>query len=393
MQIQDYYIQIKLNDVNASIISLYRLVLACTMLRRKHFGQRGNPHHYPRQMLSFLLILEHWRKTNYVAIQLMNKNTSVNNEENGEQTFSVLAKCVLGDTTKSNFQHLSDIYSLLPLYRDVKNDIHADLNYSTSLSWRHEIKKDSSEVAAAAFFFNQLVRRVQTSTYKTYDGTEASYKNVTAANANLIDEVSSVVYSDATVESIPAMFKEIKKDLGEYFVDQHKDLWVEGSEQIDIAPQPEDSLLNNSMNAQSSDDGAGFSSPEPEPHPVVYYGAVWGGCQVGHFAVTTSEFINNGRGISVCKILSISEEDHVEEGVTYHSFQGVEYPCTKKNDSPLCLKGGWHSNRASSTTKFISYNVIAYFPDLVSHKLPPDVVQQIKVMRETEELFKVSGSI
>ena len=58
-----------MNDVNASIISLYRLILACTMLRKKHFGQRSSPHHYPRQVLSFLLILEHWRKTNYVAIQ------------------------------------------------------------------------------------------------------------------------------------------------------------------------------------------------------------------------------------------------------------------------------------------------------------------------------------
>ena len=96
---------------------------------------RGHP--YPKIMLSFMLVLRYWRVSNFCAYQMMKNNMGMFNEELGELTFSILARSVLADHTRDDFDHMDKLFRLLRVYRDVKSDVVADnSNSANSLNWR-----------------------------------------------------------------------------------------------------------------------------------------------------------------------------------------------------------------------------------------------------------------
>ena len=64
----------------------------------------------------------------------MKENMHMYNEELGEISFSVLARCVLGDNHKSDLQHMRSLYKLLPVYRDTKDQLLADTVSSDSIN-------------------------------------------------------------------------------------------------------------------------------------------------------------------------------------------------------------------------------------------------------------------
>ena len=79
------------------------------------------------------------------------------NEELGELTFSILARSVLGDHTRYDFDHMDRLFRLLKVYRAVKSDVVADnSNASNSLNWRHKINKVGDEVTSTQLFFKRI---------------------------------------------------------------------------------------------------------------------------------------------------------------------------------------------------------------------------------------------
>ena len=390
LQVFDYYVQIKMNDLEKSIASLYRLVLVTTMLRRVKVVGRGKAHQYPTEMLSHLLILEHWRKIGYVGYEMMKKNTSVNNEEAGESAFSLLARAVVGDNRRTDIQHLSDVFSLLPLYREIKEDIRHDLNFARTISGRTTIKEDSTEVAQAAFFFNQLIIRAQTSRFRTYDGSKLSFTNRTAATANLTTGVTPIVYNCDVLDEIPGMFEDITTAITGSWLQAFRDLWPEaGRRALPARHGP------NTMRYSSSDSPRGGSLSDSSADTVaIYYGAPFEGCQVAHFAATEGSFPDGALGICLYQIRSIDDEEEWEvwDDVTYQSFQGVQYTCTKPNTHFSCCTGGkWFKQRGSAQSSLDtikSYHVIHYFPRLDQGKLPSDVVQAIQTASIGKVIFK-----
>ena len=114
VQVHDYYISMRLTNIKLLVTSLYRLCLVCTMLRRVKVKGRGTAHNYPRIQLSYLLILEHWRVNNYVALKMIRSNSAIVNEELGEASFSLLGNVMLGDNLKSKFDHIC--HGCIPSY-------------------------------------------------------------------------------------------------------------------------------------------------------------------------------------------------------------------------------------------------------------------------------------
>ena len=172
-QVQDYYLMLKFNNGDKCHKALYSLFIACCMLHNNRPTGNKSAYNYPKVILSFMLILQHWKQTNYCGYEMMKKCMAIFNEELGELTFSILARSTLGDHCKNNFEHMDRLFKLLPVYRDMKRDVVQDSGRADSLSWRHKIKVDSDEVRSCELFLKQMIRELQNNTYKSYNGLKA----------------------------------------------------------------------------------------------------------------------------------------------------------------------------------------------------------------------------
>ena len=281
VQVHDYYISMRLNNIKLLMTSLYRLYLVCTMLRRVKVKGRGTAHNYPRIQLSYLLILEHWRVNNYVrALRMIRSNSAIINEELGEASFSLLGNVMLGDNLKSKFDHMSRMYSFLPIYRDIRDELKIQLGTKDSINWHHNIRTDDEAVGSAAIFFNRLISGVRDATYQSYNGEPECFKNLASGQQNLTHEHMPRVYTTDIVSEISSMFDNIKRTVECDFLSAHGDLWpadyhIRGAnrnEGVEMSDYSEDSNLDD----QLSDDQI--------------WGAPWCMCKVGSFAVTSCDF-------------------------------------------------------------------------------------------------------
>ena len=229
-QVQDYYLALKFNQGSRCVRALYRLCTACCMLHNcKNAGvTRGHP--YPKIMISFMLVLQHWRSTKYCGYEMMKTNMSMFNEELGELTFSILARSVLADHTKDDFSHMDRLFRLLRVYRDVKSDVVSDTSGSkNSLNWRHKINKAGDEVNTTILFFKKIIRQMVSNTYRSYDGTPKCYSN--AQNGSVLKVVPSSPAVYMTKVELDAYVKtqvtSIRADMNSNFLYPYSHIWPE----------------------------------------------------------------------------------------------------------------------------------------------------------------------
>ena len=378
-----------MNDISGAMKAHYRMLLVCVMLREaKVKGKTAKPHDYPQMILTNLLILEYWRSIGYVGWQMICRNTSIVNEELGEGYFSILSRSVLGDTTTSHFEHLSKMYSLLPIYRDVKNDISYDNGTAKTISGRHNIDPEGEVVLSVAHFFTGMIRRLGNRRYRAYDGSTKSYKNAEGGSKHITSEVNPRVYDPDVLQLIPNMFATISDKLhNSAFLQEHGDIWSE-------VHNPGGDVNQPPVDMQS--DGELTGEVTGEEDSVVYnYVNAWHHCVIGHYAVTRAEWEegSNGTpksGICVYRVLSIDEDDIKDGDLTYNSFQGAELFCTKGQHSPRCVGAQWHLPRQRKDkviSQVLSYEVVLYFEGLTQNKLPTIVVDELQVAARTERIF------
>ena len=144
-------------------------VCTCFMLKSIKIPNHGTPHDYPKRILAHLLCMAYWTNIDHVTWRLLEGNVNLFNEEYGEMFFSILSRAVLGDHIKANFDHMDKIYKLLPVYRDVKDEIQSETNPSSnSINWHYTIPADSREVSATSFFFERTIRQIMSNSYKSY---------------------------------------------------------------------------------------------------------------------------------------------------------------------------------------------------------------------------------
>ena len=381
-QVQDYYLHLRRKNTYGIVIALYRLLLVTVMLKEAKIDHRGNSHPYPKMILANLCILAHWKSTDFVGFRMLSSNISLFNEELGEMTFSILARCVLGDTARSQIEHMNDLYKLLPIYRAMKDDILADVASSTSISWRHKVDPAGDEVNAVAMFFQQKISQLNRIHFKTYDGSPGCYKNRTAAAAHLVSKVTPTVYRPDVLQLIPAMFDTISDSVHGHFLGEFTHIWP-----------PRDGPEVDPV----SDDHTEYPSCDEPVDPVgeiVQWGADWDGCVVGEMAVSRVVWAGGQFGISLHKVRHIDEEVIHNGGNIYHSFQGKEYRCTKDAWNLNCItSGAWYVRPGSSVANDTvqSYDVIAYFQKLApGGRLPAPVILTIRREHERASLFSIT---
>ena len=369
-------------------MALYRLFFASLMLRNAKSVHWGTAHNYPKLILANLLILAHWTKTNYVAKQMMEKNISCVNEELGEMSFSILSRSVLGDHHKADIVHMNDMYSLLPMYRHIDQDINSDVNSSTSLSWRHKIDPDGPEVRAVTLFFRQKIDEASWQHFKTYDGSLASFKSRVDAAAHLTQSVSPLVWMEYVLMDVPAVFKQVQVDVTGYWLYKFTNIWTVGRENDTVLQ--ETLSHRNSDSDDESDEHTLAGSTDSAIDESVQWGADWDDCKVGCFALSRAVWHDDAlrrdlNGVCLYKVKRINAEVELDESTdhVYHSFMGREYRCSKRQTDYRQVvyqdAKWWTPAGIVPNQKVMSYDVIAYFPRLGPlGVLPPEVLDILK---------------
>lgn len=335
----------------------------------------GRSHDYPKMQVSYLFIFDHWRSHNMPINQMLLNQMSLVNEELGEISFSMLGRCVLGDNIKSDINHMNIMYKLLPVYREVKNDIMADRGSSNSLTYHHKIQSDSKEVTATGFFFNQCIQKIMSGHYQSYNGSKEALRSSQAASTNMTPQFSPIVYLDNVIEYLPAIYETINNNIYGHFLHDYKHIWTEAD--VEVLPQH-----NEQQDIYDSD-----SSENKEP--VSHWGPPWVECIVGHMAVIRRNFTHTTKGICVFKIVSIHNAA-AEIGDVDNKFEGKEYTCTIINNDIDCVRQGiWHAraNSRQPTQMIYNYEVICYFDNFSRYKLPKLAVDAIMFVMEDDELF------
>lgn len=356
---------------------IYKLLLICMMLKNAPVKRKGTPHDYPKMILTQLLVLGYWQRTNFVGFQMMKERISIINEELGETLFSLLGCCTSTHVT-SDFEHMQKQFALLGIYRDVRYDVLTDSGgRNTSITWRHSIKKDGAEVTAVGFFFNRLISQVLHNTFRSYEP-NGLYRNARLAQDNSHSDFMPIVFDMNITDKLPDMYTKIRKGVCTNFLNDHKDIWPESKNQHSSEDEMdrECSYSDEQADIQHVQDGR--------------YGADISSCTDGCYAVCRVEFPDGNTGITVSKVIHREAKVNVEDGFEVLYMTAREQRCTVSNTRRSCIENGiWHEPANSQQKETIkSWSVLCYFPALTTSKrLPATAVATIISECEERSIF------
>ena len=369
---------LKFNNRSISLKALYRMFVACYMMRGVQIDGLHKAHNYPRMQLAYMLTIEHWRTTSHVTWDIL-RHLYMFNEEYGEIYFSLLSRCVLGDYHKSSFEHMDGQYRLLPIYQQVKADIIDDTsNSNTSITWRHNIKPNSAEVIMTSVFFQRVINTILTNKHKSYQYKKA-YGILDTCRPILITNPIPIVFNINMVDELDDVFCDIQKTICAKWMAGRSDIWPEviiGEDENDVS--------------DDSDDDIDESNDENESKSQIVWGADWDKCVVGHYAVVRKNFHANKTGISVYKITR-----KLTTGINIPNdrmvFEGTEFVCDIVNYSSDCVRRGtwhYHATMSKSYTE-MNWSVLGYFEKLTENRkrLPNDTILSILEQNDIDPIF------
>lgn len=191
-QVLDYGLLIRLDDGRLLVRQLVKVLQVLLALR----GSRKSA--YVDGIIMQLLVLLYQHNKSLPMWTMLVNNANVYNEEAGEQAFSVLSRCVLGDTQKSKFDHLNRMYTLLHRYMAADEDCREGY-MENRVTWRKSYDLDSPEVTGTKAFLEHLLRRISHNSTTIYDGTKSSFKSAASAAAHLQPRPNQKAFFDVTL--------------------------------------------------------------------------------------------------------------------------------------------------------------------------------------------------
>jgi hypothetical protein len=369
-------------------------MIAGIMMNQIKMAHRGTPHNYPRIQLAHLCVLAYWESIGHNAYEMMNNNMACVSEDLGELSFSMLARCVLGDHIKSDFVHMDELYKLLPIYRHVKQEIKEDTHSKDCLAWHHTIQPDAVEVAAVAFFFDRMIGEVISNTFRSYSGEPAGYKNRNAAASHFTEEYLAPVYIDNYEDlKIHDLLRSIPTAIQGYFLQDYKHQWPNGEDAPSASEdEKEESVLDvdeesaGDLDAQEEKQDAGIPD-------VGFVCADWSECRETRYAVVHFKFGEEETyhsGIQVYKVDKLDPPLAPPIQAYYNTFQGKQLLCTYASTSERCISGKWHLHpqNAREPETIAGYSVVHYFDTFENRNFLPETQQSLRGLHTRLTLFE-----
>ena len=124
---------------------------------------------YTKSTCLYLLLLAYWDQHFPEVAKIWQQNLPAFIEEDGELSFSVLARTVLADTTKSSFDTLNNAYQGQQLYKEAMTDLEKDLDcFSRTASQHTVLLPEAKEVCRLKEFLEHHFNTLQTGTLEIY---------------------------------------------------------------------------------------------------------------------------------------------------------------------------------------------------------------------------------
>jgi hypothetical protein len=226
-QASDYAVILKLNDWEKLHAATYKMMLLLASLKQ---GE------YVRSLVAHLNILCCLESDDTSIWRMYSLDPACFNEVAGEDSFGVLARCVLGDTQKSKFKHVSDMYSLIHLYRqvnaDTKDDIAGPLQEKKFTTGTFMVKEDSTEVVELAAFFRTTIREIMSNSFRIYDGSVLARTSKAKAQERMMRDEAPKQMLDlqASEAFVLAQLEKVKKTVsGQFWLGQFRHVWPEAN--------------------------------------------------------------------------------------------------------------------------------------------------------------------
>ena len=383
---------IKLNDRNKSTMALYRLFLVSYMLMSVKIPGMGTPHDYPKMMLTNMLVMAYWADKGLPAWLLMDDNMNVFNEEMGETYYSILSRCVLGDNIKSDFDHMNKVFTLLPLYKNVKDDISTEIrDKQFTLTWHHDIAFDADEITATSFFFKRLIKQVVDGKYRSYTW-ETKYPTIGKCIETMTTSYVPLVFLHDIPTKLDVLITKIRRAVSSNFMEHHVQDWPFIDDPGEVSGDDDEKAVEDVHDMDEEDENDDLVDDDvyvPDRDGVVW-GPPWSDCVQGRFAVLRCE-IGEVPNYGICVVKVTRKDAEVLSGqYPVRTLEGKEYLCTRSNIDVGCVRLGkwnWHSTR-STTDDYDNSSVIKYFDRLNDGALPIDVMKAVELSHAKKPIFR-----
>ena len=200
--------------------SMRRLIRVLTML---------GCHEYVKCMLLNYAILQHLQRTKNPIINVLKDSLGVVNEHAGEVSFSVLARLVIGDTQKHKATYMSEMYSLVPLFREVTTDFEEDLMVSQGKNGHKRVFRDGEQVQTHRVFFKVWFKSVMAKHKFMYNDDILKARNVKKGFLRLTKGSEVWRTKQRTFCDVSAQLLRVSDHLcdrlGTYYLQQESSVW------------------------------------------------------------------------------------------------------------------------------------------------------------------------
>jgi hypothetical protein len=213
----------KLSDGKFGVEMLHRMLHLLMVL------QRGKSHMYIHSMIMQLLILLHQRSKDTCAWKMLMGSLSTFNEEAGELSFSMLARCILGDTQKRKFAHLNKIYQQIHFYGSLEKELGADgAGFNKNGNWRKKLDPEGDLVIAVTAHMNSVIRQIRMRCFHVYSGKPRTWRDMGPARDTLV-KVSNPIplwVADMGAE-LDRQLQKCQDKFSTFWVEPYKNMWPE----------------------------------------------------------------------------------------------------------------------------------------------------------------------
>ena len=184
----DYGIALKCNDGVIAFKKLIALLKLLMLLNWNPVKNVSTSNSYIQSIMLQVRLLHYQFRANLPMYEMFKKRLSLFNEEAGELSFSVLSRCVLGDTTKHQLDHMCKMYNSIHDHQAISRDLQEDngMRMKEDTSWRHEYNSESRPVVETLAFVRQHLRTIRQGQHTIYDGKAAGYQNATSARGHQV---------------------------------------------------------------------------------------------------------------------------------------------------------------------------------------------------------------
>ena len=276
---------------------------------------------YARAIYLNFQIIHYHKLQNSFFWTMIQENITCLNEECGELSFSVLSRCVLGDTNKSDFDRLSNMYAMIHVYRNINQDLCDDIQAPLIKRTKRCIRVNSEEVTSTGFYFLSKIRELNSNHFLIYTGTKKSYKRknneLRVVNQN---EVVHSFWLDEVASQIESMSSYCLHHTCGYWLHGFRNIWPEARYQPSPL-KPSDIVMEPDHKQGESDDEDfdDMSSGEEDDSGVIVPEEILSDIDLGAEIVNNEEFDLNPDII-------LDSDDMLDEGLDVPNDQEDEYP-------------------------------------------------------------------